>query len=344
MRRLASTLAWIALVLAPWLLVSWHADGAVSSAKKKTTAKKKSRIPKAPPVSAKARAQANDDVSAMLGRTVDTEMENPAAMVPFFEQLRRLKSGHPQLEINLKAGLTATTLEMLKTNALDVGLCALPIEDPVFETTSLFEDPLVAILPAKMTKVPKKVTPAFLSRCPLILINEGSALRRTVGEWLQQAGPPPKPLMEFDHVEAIKQILDAARATYVDRFVHSLPEGYDALINEEGDNISAGQKQLLTIARAFLADPAILILDEATSSVDTRTEVLIQEAMNALRRERTSFVIAHRLSTIRGADIILVMENGSIVEQGSHNELLGHDGPYSRLYNSQFVSPVVDVA
>ncbi len=141
-----------------------------------------------------------------------------------------------------------------------------------------------------------------------------------------------------------EQILEAARATYVDRFVHSLPDGYDSLINEEGDNISAGQKQLLTIARAFLADPAILILDEATSSVDTRTEVLIQEAMNALRRDRTSFVIAHRLSTIRGADVILVMEHGRIVEQGSHSELLAHDGPYSRLYNSQFVAPVVEVA
>ena len=141
-----------------------------------------------------------------------------------------------------------------------------------------------------------------------------------------------------------EQILEAARATYVDRFVHSLPDGYDTMINEEGDNISAGQKQLLTIARAFLADPAILILDEATSSVDTRTEVLIQEAMNALRKERTSFVIAHRLSTIRGADIILVMENGRIVEQGSHSELLAHDGPYSRLYNSQFVAPAVEVA
>jgi ATP-binding cassette subfamily B multidrug efflux pump len=140
-----------------------------------------------------------------------------------------------------------------------------------------------------------------------------------------------------------EQILDAARATYVDRFVHSLPDGYDTLINEEGDNISAGQKQLLTIARAFLADPAILILDEATSSVDTRTEVLIQEAMNALRTSRTSFVIAHRLSTIRGADVILVMENGRIVEQGSHKELLRRDGAYFHLYNSQFVSPVVEV-
>ena len=123
-----------------------------------------------------------------------------------------------------------------------------------------------------------------------------------------------------------EEILDAARATYVDRFVHHLPDGYDTVIDEEGDNISAGQKQLLTIARAFLAQPAILILDEATSSVDTRTEVLIQEAMHALRAGRTSFVIAHRLSTIRGADTILVMEDGHIVEQGTHDELLGRDG------------------
>jgi ATP-binding cassette subfamily B protein len=138
-------------------------------------------------------------------------------------------------------------------------------------------------------------------------------------------------------------ILAAARATFVDRFVHSLPEGYDTVINEEGDNISAGQKQLITIARAFLADPSILILDEATSSVDTRTEVQIQEAMNALRASRTSFVIAHRLSTIRGANTILVMENGRIVEQGSHSELLSHDGPYYRLYNSQFVAAAAEV-
>ena len=134
----------------------------------------------------------------------------------------------------------------------------------------------------------------------------------------------------------------AAKATYVDRFVRTLPDGYDTLINEEGDNISAGQKQLLTIARAFLAEPAILILDEATSSVDTRTEVQIQEAMNALRANRTSFVIAHRLSTIRGANVILVMEDGDIVEQGSHAELLSRDGPYFRLYNSQFAAPTTE--
>ena len=139
------------------------------------------------------------------------------------------------------------------------------------------------------------------------------------------------------------EMLEAARATYVDRFVHSLPQGYDTLINEEADNVSAGQKQLITIARAFLADPSVLILDEATSSVDTRTEVQIQEAMNRLRAARTSFVIAHRLSTIRGADIILVMENGRIVEHGSHRELLGHEGPYARLYSYQFGAPAAEV-
>jgi ATP-binding cassette subfamily B multidrug efflux pump len=128
----------------------------------------------------------------------------------------------------------------------------------------------------------------------------------------------------------------AARATYVDRFVHALPEGYDTVIDEEGSNVSVGEKQLITIARAFLADPALLILDEATSSVDTRTEVLVQKAMGALRHGRTSFVIAHRLSTIRDADVILVMEHGQIVEQGNHASLLAAKGPYYDLYQSQF--------
>ena len=133
-----------------------------------------------------------------------------------------------------------------------------------------------------------------------------------------------------------EEIRAAATATYVDRFVHSLPEGYDTVIDEEGSNVSAGEKQLITIARAFLADPSILILDEATSSVDTRTELLLQRAMAALRSDRTSFVIAHRLSTIRDADVILVMENGTIVEQGNHDELLAAGGAYHRLYMSQF--------
>ncbi len=138
------------------------------------------------------------------------------------------------------------------------------------------------------------------------------------------------------------EIMDAARATYVDRFVHSLPDGYDTVIDEEGSNVSAGEKQLLTIARAFLASPALLILDEATSSVDTRTEVLVQHAMAALRTDRTSFVIAHRLSTIRDADLILVMENGRIVEQGDHETLLEARGAYSNLYNAQFAGSIVD--
>jgi ATP-binding cassette subfamily B protein len=139
------------------------------------------------------------------------------------------------------------------------------------------------------------------------------------------------------------QVLAAARAAYVDRFVHSLQHGYQTVIDDEGSNVSAGQRQLITIARAFLADPAILILDEATSSVDTRTEVLIQQAMANLRAQRTSFVIAHRLSTIRDADTILVMDAGRIVEQGDHHELLRRGGAYYTLYQSQFAAAASDL-
>jgi ATP-binding cassette subfamily B multidrug efflux pump len=136
------------------------------------------------------------------------------------------------------------------------------------------------------------------------------------------------------------EILEAATAAYVDRFVHALPDGYDTMLDDEATNLSVGERQLVTIARAFLADPRILILDEATSSVDTRTELLIQRAMSRLRADRTAFVIAHRLSTIRDADLILVMESGSIVEQGTHDELLTARGAYWRLYNAQFEAAI----
>ena len=139
-----------------------------------------------------------------------------------------------------------------------------------------------------------------------------------------------------------ERIVEAARATHVDRFVRTLPDGYDTVLDEESSNVSAGEKQLLTIARAFLTEPTILVLDEATSSVDTRTEVLIQHGMTALRSGRTSFVIAHRLSTIRDADLILVMEHGSIVEQGTHDSLLASGGTYARLYAAQFAEAVTD--
>jgi len=140
-----------------------------------------------------------------------------------------------------------------------------------------------------------------------------------------------------------QQMREAAEASFVDRFVRSLPDGYDTVIDEEISNLSAGQKQLVTIARAFLVDPSLLILDEATSSVDTRTELLVQHAMAALRSNRTSFVIAHRLSTIRDADLILVMEQGRIVEQGTHQRLLAVKGAYFRLYNAQFIQAPAEV-
>jgi ATP-binding cassette, subfamily B, multidrug efflux pump len=171
-----------------------------------------------------------------------------------------------------------------------------------------------------------------------------SALRSNIGMVLQDTwlfhGTIRENIAYGRPTATEEEIHAAAEATYVDRFVHALPDGYDTVLDEEASNISAGEKQLITIARAFLADPALLILDEATSSVDTRTEVLVQHAMAALRSDRTSFVIAHRLSTIRDADVILVMENGQIVEQGTHQELLEARGHYFDLYNSQFTAAI----
>lgn len=167
-------------------------------------------------------------------------------------------------------------------------------------------------------------------------------LRSRVGMVLQDAwlfGGSIYENIRYGNLDATQeQVMQAAKATFVDRFVRALPDGYDTVIDEEGNNVSAGEKQLITIARAFLASPSLLILDEATSSVDTRTELLVQHAMAALRTDRTSFVIAHRLSTIRDADIILVMEDGRIVEQGSHSDLLEAQGAYYRLYMSQFAA------
>ncbi|KQR82051.1 multidrug ABC transporter ATP-binding protein [Arthrobacter sp. Leaf337] len=175
-----------------------------------------------------------------------------------------------------------------------------------------------------------------------------SELRAKVGMVLQDAwlfGGSIYDNIKYGNLNATEdQVMEAARATFVDRFVRALPDGYDTVIDEEGNNVSAGEKQLITIARAFVANPSLLILDEATSSVDTRTEVLVQKAMAALRTDRTSFVIAHRLSTIRDADTILVMEAGRIVEQGNHHDLLELKGAYHRLYMSQFAGEDADAA
>lgn len=168
-------------------------------------------------------------------------------------------------------------------------------------------------------------------------------LRSQVGMVLQDAWLFSGSIMEnirFGRQDATdEEVLEAARATYVDRFVRALPQGYDTVVTEDGSSVSAGEKQLITIARAFLSRPSLLILDEATSAVDTRTELLVQKAMAALRAQRTSFVIAHRLSTIRDADTIIVMRSGRIVEQGSHEQLIAAHGAYAELYEAQFNSP-----
>ncbi len=165
-------------------------------------------------------------------------------------------------------------------------------------------------------------------------------LRKMFGMVLQDTwlfGGTVKENIKYSKEEATDtEVIQAAKAAHVHHFIKTLPNGYNSLINEESTNISAGQKQLLTIARVILADPKILILDEATSSIDTRTEIQIQSAMDNLMKGRTSFIIAHRLSTIKNADLILVMNHGDIVEQGTHEELLAKNGFYADLYNSQF--------
>jgi ATP-binding cassette, subfamily B, multidrug efflux pump len=172
-------------------------------------------------------------------------------------------------------------------------------------------------------------------------------LRRNVGMVLQDTwlfGGTIADNIAYGADDATReQVVAAAQAAHADRFIRTLPDGYETVIDEEGSNVSAGEKQLLTIARAFLSEPVILVLDEATSSVDTRTEVLIQRAMSSLRAGRTSFVIAHRLSTIRDADVILVMENGQIVEQGNHESLSAAGGAYARLYQAQFAQAMAEV-
>ena len=165
-------------------------------------------------------------------------------------------------------------------------------------------------------------------------------LRKMFGMVLQDTwlfGGTVKENIKYSKEDATDtEVVEAAKAAHVHHFIKTLPNGYNSLINEESTNISAGQKQLLTIARVILADPKILILDEATSSIDTRTEIQIQSAMDNLMKGRTSFIIAHRLSTIKNADLILVMNHGDIVEQGTHEELLAKNGFYADLYNSQF--------
>jgi ATP-binding cassette subfamily B protein len=172
-------------------------------------------------------------------------------------------------------------------------------------------------------------------------------LRRTFGMVLQDTwlfGGTIRENIAYGREDATEdEIIAAAKAAHVDHFVRTMPHGYDTVIDDDASNLSQGEKQLLTIARAFLADPEILILDEATSSVDTRTEVLVQKAMARLMKGRTAFVIAHRLSTIRNADEILVMNQGHVVEQGSHDELMALHGFYFDLYNSQFEEAIAEV-
>jgi ATP-binding cassette subfamily B protein len=175
---------------------------------------------------------------------------------------------------------------------------------------------------------------------------ERERMRRRIGMVLQDTWLFDGTIAEniaYGRPEATREeVVAAASAAHADHFIRTLPDGYDTVVGAEEGSLSAGERQLVTIARAFLIDPSILILDEATSSVDTRTEMLVQQGMVALRQGRTSFVIAHRLSTIRDADVIVVMEHGRVVEQGDHDALLASGGAYARLYEAQFAQPAVE--
>jgi ATP-binding cassette subfamily B protein len=249
-------------------------------------------------------------------------------------------------------------------NVLQSGVASAERVFEVIDADEESEDPAEVSMPEVVGRVAfEHVQFSYLPERPLIedlsLVAEPGTtvaivlmprreLRQNIGMVLQDTwlfGGTIRENIAYGNPSATEeQIRAAAKAAYVDRFVHSLPLGYDTVLDNEGGAVSAGEKQLLTIARAFLADPTILILDEATSSVDTRTEVLIQKAMVALRSQRTCFVIAHRLSTIRDANVILVMESGRIVEQGNHDELLAAQGAYYHLYQSQFTGAATDLA
>ena len=193
-----------------------------------------------------------------------------------------------------------------------------------------------------MLRVPVKIGKQYAYLLAFVYEIMQSELRELFGMVLQDTWLFKGSIMEnirYGKLDATDdEVIAAAKAAHVDHFIRTLPGGYDMELNEEASNVSQGQKQLLTIARAILANNKILILDEATSSVDTRTEIQIQKAMDNLMKGRTSFVIAHRLSTIKDADLILVLKDGDIIEQGNHEELIAKNGFYAELYNSQFDS------